>query len=103
MSLTKLNPHIRYARAHTNLQIRKELSVCYDCRLFYVHRGNGTLIADGVSYPFCDNTALYLPPRTKYRFLSKENQEGISMLIFNFDLFEVCNGRLRLFFGSISA
>lgn len=88
MSLAKLNPHIRYARAHTNLQVRKELSICYDCRLFYVHRGNGTLIADGKSYPFSDNTALYLPPRTRYRFLSGGNPEGVKILIFNFDLFD---------------
>ena len=88
MSLAKLNPHIRYAGAHTNLQARKEISVCYDCRLFYVYRGQGTLIADGKSYPFGDNTTLYLPPRTRYRFESGGNPEGILILIFNFDLFD---------------
>ena len=88
MSLAKLNPHIRYARDHTNLQIRKEPSICYDCRLFYVHHGSGTLMAGGKEYAFSDNTALYLPPRTQYRFLSGGNSEDVSILIFNFDLFD---------------
>ena len=42
MEFAKLNPYVRYARAHQNIVRPLEPAVCYDCRLFYFHKASGT-------------------------------------------------------------
>lgn len=86
MALSHINPFIRYARAHKHLQIRQEISQCYDCRLFFVFSGTGQILANDTKYDFSDNTAIFLPPRTKYRISLRQTGKPFSILIFNFDL-----------------
>lgn len=86
MKLAELNPHIRYARLHyTHLDNSREFSVCYDCRLFFVENGEGYVIADGVKYEISNGTAIYFPPRSKYRF-NFSNDEKFKIVIIDFDL-----------------
>ncbi|MBE6688959.1 MAG: helix-turn-helix transcriptional regulator [Ruminococcaceae bacterium] len=84
MKLSDINPHIRYARIHHTLNTRNEYSVCYDCRLFFINNGNGIIDIQGEKQGFSDNTVIYLPPGTKYKF-SKNNENAISIIVFDFD------------------
>ena len=85
MELSDINPHIRYAKDHHVDLGGRDLTICYDCRLFFVRTGHGTLTADGVPYAFSHNTAVFLPPKTRYRFRFDGGEE-ITLLTFNFDL-----------------
>lgn len=88
MELSRINPFIRYARAHQKFVVTKGFSQCYDCRLFYIKSGTGLLYANNQKYEFLDNTVIYLPARTKYRFSFQHNGQAWSILIFNFDLID---------------
>ena len=85
MNLSVLNPHIRYARLHLNYIPQKERSVCYDCRFFYILRGEGILFANGEKYQISNSCAVYLPSGTRYRFDLK-NPDDAKIYVFNFDL-----------------
>ncbi len=85
MELSRLNPFIRYAKLHLNYCRPKENNVCYDCRLFYILRGDGMLYANGQSYNISQNFVVFLPPGTRYRFeFTSFNEARIYVL--NFDL-----------------
>lgn len=85
MSFIKINPFIRYANMHTFLKPSKELSVCYDCRLFYIAKGSGTITANGKNYILSGNDVVFLPPETRYRF-SFNGSNQINIYVLNFDL-----------------
>ena len=86
MKLSDINPHIRYASVHYNLIAKPSDSICYDCRLFFVKEGNGTIIANGKSYKITNNTVIYFPPGTQYHIYRDKHCTGIAMVIINFDL-----------------
>lgn len=86
MSLANLNPFIRYARSHQRFFLSKQFLINYDCRLFYIQSGEGYLQTPYHKYPFSTNTAIYIPPRTQYRFRFHESKKPWSVMIFNFDL-----------------
>lgn len=86
MKISDLNPFIRYARAHSILfRSGNDISVCYDCRLFFFDNISGTIVIHGNEYPLYNKTVIFLPPETTYRFnlLFKENAR---VIILNFDL-----------------
>lgn len=84
MKVSDLNPHIRYARIHkAYISYKKEISKCYDCRIFYFKNVKGSIIANEIKYNICNNTAVYLPPATEYVF-SVEVQGEI--IVLDFDL-----------------
>ncbi len=86
MNLAELNPHIRYARLHhTHLEKRREFSVCYDCRLFFVENAEGYVVANENKYNISNGTAIYFPPQTKYRF-NFSNDEDFKIIVMDFDL-----------------
>ncbi len=86
MALDRLNPFVRYARAHPMYaHSAAELSVCYDCRLFYIESASGELIADGVKYDICNEQAVFLPPCTRYHFTFTPSDD-FSILVLDFDL-----------------
>lgn len=86
MEVAQINPHIRYARAHYNTFWGYKLSYCYDCRLFYIKTGRGTIIANGGKYNYADNTAIYLPGGSEYEFCPDQTVSQTAILIFDFDL-----------------
>lgn len=85
LTIQKINPHIRYARFHQNFSSNNSICFCYDCRLFYFTNGRGRLEVGEEIFEISDNTAIYLPPATRYRFIFSDNQHP-SALIFDFDL-----------------
>lgn len=80
-----MNPFIRYARMHTFFEPMKKDSICYDCRLFYFLRGEGTLHFLDESTPVEENTLIFLPPGTQYRF-QFQDYESVTFFVLNFDL-----------------
>lgn len=86
MKLYDLNPHIRYARVHKSpFSHKKEISICYDARLFFFENAGGFIEVWGEKYNICDKTAIYLPPLTEYRFFVDYNDETTAVTL-NFDL-----------------
>ncbi len=86
MKTSDINPHIRYAAIHYTFLSKSLDSICYDCRFFYIEEGTGTIRADGQSYPFSVNTAIFLPPGTKYHIYQNRNSHKFTMTVVNFDL-----------------
>jgi len=86
MKLSYLNPHIRHARLHeTALKMQTELSICYDCRLFYFDNISGSIIIKNEEYEITNKTAVFLPPETEYK-LNLSFGRNPSFIVFNFDL-----------------
>ena len=85
MELSGLNPFIRYACLHATYAVSAQRSVCYDCRLFYVLGGTGTLLVGESSYSISRGTAIYMPPATRYRF-SFATPDEVRIYVINFDL-----------------
>ena len=90
MNLYKLNPFIRYADIHLRHIIWYRNSVCYDCRLFYIKEGEGTLTVGGERFELNSGTAAFLPPGSVYR-LDFEDGKKIEMVVINFDLTDECS------------
>ena len=62
------------------------MSFCYDCRLFYIKQGNGRIYVEGKTYEFTENTVVFFPPGTGYRFLADTYDDNFIILVFDFDL-----------------
>lgn len=86
MTLTQMNPYIRYAAVHNVFKHKPFDSICYDCRLFFFREGSGTVTVNETRYPFQRGTALYFPPGTRYRFALDKGCGGFSLVVINFDL-----------------
>ncbi|MBQ8319309.1 MAG: helix-turn-helix transcriptional regulator [Clostridia bacterium] len=85
MNIVQLNPFLRYARMHETYYPQKENSVCYDCRLFYILQGEGTLFAGGQNFNVSKGGLIFLPPKTQYRFRFSNN-DAVKIYVLNFDL-----------------
>ena len=85
LKISDINPHIRYARIHYAHTYTSKYSICYDCRLFFMENAVGYVLANDVKHNFSNGDIVYLPPRTKYRFYFKSN-ENLKIIILNFDL-----------------
>ena len=91
MNISDINPHIRYAREQTHRAHNRntpllptEFSRNYDCRLFYFISACGWLEIDEKKYNISNNTAVYLPPASRYRFFFNTESEYRAVVI-NFD------------------
>lgn len=87
MNLNELNPHIRHAaNVHMQyLRTKKDISVCYDCRIFFFENASGNMTINGEKYAVSHQTAVFLPPEQKYKFnilIDKETK----IIVINFDL-----------------
>lgn len=85
MNLIRINPFIRYAGLHSFYSPTRKNSVCYDCRLFYIAQGEGSLLANGQTYAISGNEAVFLPAETRYRF-SFADTNAVRIYILNLDL-----------------
>lgn len=85
MNPNDINPHIRYARAHLYPSVNQYYSRCYDCRLFFFAKADGYMTIDGEKYNISNNTVIYLPPSSRYRFHFNVGDEYEAIVI-NFDL-----------------
>ncbi len=94
MQLLEVNPFIRYARMHTCYKPEKTNCVCYDCRIFYILRGDGTLYVGGERYRVGENSVVFLPPASRYRFAFTE-PDAVRQYVLNFDLTDKCSAVSR--------
>ncbi len=85
MSLDHLNPFIRFARILTATESYCTYRICNDSRLFCITTGEGTLTVGNTSFELTRGTAVYLPPRSRYRFSYSVFTE-LQMIVLNFDL-----------------
>lgn len=86
MKISDLNPHIRYAQIHHLFKpLSTSFSICYDCRIFYIEKANGFITANETKYDISNDTVIYFPPETKYKFSFPENTD-FKVIVFNFDL-----------------
>ncbi len=86
MELYELNPHIRYARLHKeSFRVRRSVSICYDCRLFYFENATGSIAIGGERHSIAHGTAIYLPPATHYHF-HINFEKDTRIIILDFDL-----------------
>ncbi len=86
MNLAELNPFIRYASLHrTEVHRSKYVSVCYDCRVFFSVKATGVLFIGDEKYNISNNTAVFLPPGTHYRFFFNKDNGG-KVIFINCDI-----------------
>ena len=86
MKISDINPHIRYARVHKSFfRAKKEVSKCYDCRIFFFDNIIGTVMVNDKRYDIFNKSALYLPPESEYQFNVNINENG-SVIVMDFDL-----------------
>ena len=86
MEFVKLNPYVRYARAHQNIVRPLEPAVCYDCRLFYFHRASGSFQWEQGEQKMVDGSVIYLPPGSTYTLRLEQISPDGAVLVLNFDL-----------------
>jgi AraC-like DNA-binding protein len=85
MKISDINPHIRYAKAHSTYKNSKKIArMCYDCRVFYIEDARGSITVNGTKYNITNKTAIYLPPRSRYFF--EFDYDDIKFLVLDFDL-----------------
>ncbi len=85
MELHEINPHIRFANRSTSYLMEGKYRVCYDCRLFYIEKGNGSIRIENEKYVIVPNTVMFLPPASHYRF-SFDAPRDLLLYVFDFDL-----------------
>jgi len=85
LKISDINPHIRYAQIHFAYDKARPVSVCYDCRFFFIENASGHVFINDTKYNFSIGDVIYLPPRTKYYFKFDEN-ENLKIIILDFDL-----------------
>ena len=88
MELYNINPHIRFAKHFESTTFNNILRCCYDCRLFYIKEGNGSLKVNNQIYKFSNDTVFYFPPGTAYRLFFEKKDSVPVIIIFNFDLID---------------
>ena len=86
MEVFEINPHIRYAAKKLGgVKVRRNVSICYDARVFYFKNVNGSITVNGEKYNVSNKTGIYLPPLCRYVFNLKYSEDSIAYVI-NFDL-----------------
>jgi len=87
MKISDINPFIRYARIHyfADFNNKKEMSVCYDCRVFFIKNAEGSVLVNGKEYNISNKTAIYFPPESEYVF-RLDLKENFNIIVLDFDL-----------------
>lgn len=81
MKMLEISPFIRWAYRIT-ISDKNDTYTSLDCRLFYVHNGEGEIEISNISYPLRQGTLLLWQPGTRYRFICKG---AIDITSINFD------------------
>ena len=86
VEVAKINPYVRYAKAHHNTAHGTYVSICYDCRLFYFHQASGSITVCGTKHILTNGSVAFLPPGSRYVFAVDEIAPTGAVLVLNFDL-----------------
>lgn len=83
MKLSDINPFVRIAYEYAwNSQISRTL-YAYDCRFYYIHKGNGALYVGNKKYNAKRGKLFYIPMGSSYRF---DLSEDAYLYVINFDM-----------------
>ncbi len=84
MEILDINPFVRYAGIADRPELCSKGVIAYDCRLFYIQEGSGTVNIAGSQFKYTNNTLLLVREGIYYQFeFPKKHQR---MIIINFDL-----------------
>ena len=75
-------PYVRYANRFPHFGQGDVFSVAYDCRLFLILGGSGSLLCEGKQTPLHRFDLVYLPPALPYRL---DPVERFDLFVINFD------------------
>ena len=81
MELYDINPYVRYANVLPSLLNGDSYRKAYDYRLFYVLKGNGTLILEDQEIALNRSCLVFMPPETPYY-----TRDFMRVISLNFDL-----------------
>ena len=81
MELYEINPYVRYANVLPSLLNGDSYRKAYDYRLFYVLKGNGTLILEDQEIALNRSCLVFMPPETPYY-----TRDFMRVISLNFDL-----------------
>lgn len=82
MLFHQITPFVRYAYKYY-LNPSDKLVSSIDCRLFYIHNGNGYIEVDSKKYQFSQNTLFFWQAGTRYKIICETPTQLTSV---NFDL-----------------
>ena len=99
MNEVNINPFVRTAFEYERTPKETNIQFAYDCRLFYIQKGRGTLTTDSRKFSVVPFTVYYVPMGERYLF---EAEETLLIYTVNFDLvYDFSN--LEKPFGSVVA
>ena len=82
MNLAHLNPFVRYAAMHSvRMHGSKYVAVCYDCRIVFSVNATGMLQIGNEKYNISNNTVVFLPAGTHYRFFFDKEKDSKTIFI----------------------
>ena len=81
MRFSEINPFLRYAKVQPAVAEGDRFHMAYDCRLFYILEGGGTLFFEEESIALAPGNAIFFLPGAPYRFAGH-----LKILAVNFDL-----------------
>lgn len=84
MKLSEINPFVRNTTLFPYIWKNKEACIAYDCRLFYVYSGEGSITLNGVYYPLKTHTLILLQPKVEY-LICTNLSNPMKIITVNFD------------------
>ncbi len=86
-------PYVRYANKFPHFGQGKVFSMAYDCRLFLILGGTGSLLCENKQTPLRRFDLVYLPPALPYRL---DTDEKLDLFVINFDFSQKSAGKKRV-------
>ena len=86
-------PYVRYANRFPHFGQGDVFSMAYDCRLFLILGGNGSLLCEGKQTPLHRFDLVYLPPALPYRL---DPVDRFDLFVINFDFTMANLGKRRV-------
>lgn len=84
-NLNSINPFVRTVSLHPYYWRNAQHTVTYDARLFYIHRGSGTLsVNHSENYSLSESNMFIIPPGNSYNF-DFIDDDPFQMFIVSFD------------------
>lgn len=95
MEIFEINPFVRYANIHKMLYSREYYSICYDCRIFYFQNGKGVVTINDEIYTIVNDTIIYLPFGTRYKFNMTTEPDDVEVIVIDFDMLNIYSTKSR--------
>ncbi len=73
MNFNSINPFVRIAYEFKWTEQMSKVTYAYDCRFYFIHKGNGELFVDGKKYNAKNGKLFYIPMGCTYKFILSED------------------------------